>query len=59
MKNKKTLTVKQAIKFVASYACPGDFNCETWEEVETEALKHVDGVAAALEIDDEYTVVYN
>jgi len=54
---RKQITLDEAIDIVSTYACPSDFNCGTWDAVKIEALKHVDGAAVALEIDDEYEVI--
>jgi hypothetical protein len=54
---KITITKDQAIQVIRDYALPGDFGCETWAEVMREASLHVDGIAAALEIDEEYIVI--
>ena len=54
---KKQITLDQAIELVSDYATPSDFHAENWEQVREEAQMHVDGVAVALEIDDEYDIV--
>jgi len=55
---KKQITQKEAIKVVQAFAVVSDYGCETWEEVLDKSLQHVDGLAVALDIDDEYVVIY-
>jgi len=55
---RKQITLDQAITLVSTYACPGDFGCLDWPSVKREALKHVDGAAVALEIDNEYQITH-
>lgn len=52
------VTVKELVEIVSENACPGDFNCRTWNEVEADALLHVDGVAAYFDLDEDYEVIY-
>ena len=59
MKNKKTVTQNEAIALARTFGTPDDYGCNNWDEVLSAGMEHVDGLAVALGIDDEYTVQYD
>ena len=59
MKTKIQISQTQAIKIAKGFGVPDDYGCTTWAEVLADGLDHVDGLAVALGIDDDYVIDYN